>query len=435
MALPPSPLPTDQPTEATPSQVRLQLWHLAWLASGMLMLLTWAGVAFYFYNVMVLLSLSLLVTYVLLGPVNTLEQALTHLERFAFSGKKIPVWLKKGLLRPRVLAIVLLYTSLGLLCLLGVNRGLPLLLAQGKELLNALPGYSQQASQWLALHPLPWLGNSWLEGSWLESLLNTAPKTNGTLATGSVGNPSPSQAAAVLQNLSSGLASLSGTTITNVLEKSGDWLSSSLNQLIFAVALAVIPFYFLLDGKTLLLQLLKALPASNKSMVRHALHDTDRVLKAYVLGQVLLGLLTGVYMFIVYTLFGVPYAIVLGLVFCLAELIPVAGTWLGIIPGLLISFFTGGPWVAFFVWLCSYLYQTLKDNIIAPKITGDVMGLHPAFVMLALLLGVKLAGLMGLLMAIPVAGMLKALWLRLLTLQPVEPPPAAAPTHQETHPA
>jgi predicted PurR-regulated permease PerM len=418
MTFQPSSLPVEPSTEATPSEVRLQLWYLAWLLSGVLMLLTWAGLAFYFYNLMVLLSLSVLITYVLLPPVNALERALGQLERLFFSGKKMPGWLKKGLLRPRVLAIVVLYSSLGLLCLLGINRGLPVLMAQGKELVNALPGYSQQASQWLALHPLPWLEGS----SWLENTLNPLLKAGeGTLANSSSSNFSASLSAQppnVLQSLSSWLASVSGTTLGKLLEQSGDWLSSSLNQLIFAVALAVLPFYFLLDGKPLLRSILKLLPAGNKSMVRHALQDTNQVLKAYVLGQVLLGLLTGLYMSVVYTLFGVPYAIVLGLVFFVAELLPVVGTWLGITPGLLISFFTGGPWVAFFVWLCSYLYQTLKDNIIAPKITGQVMGLHPAFVMLALLLGVKLAGLMGLLMAIPVAGMLKALWLRVLALQP-----------------
>jgi predicted PurR-regulated permease PerM len=105
----------------------------------------------------------------------------------------------------------------------------------------------------------------------------------------------------------------------------------------------------------------------------------------------------------VYSIFHVPYAILLGSIFALAELLPVVGTWIGITIGLTVILLTMDPIVAFWVWLCSYCYQTIKDNILAPKVVGDVMGLHPMVIILALLICAKIAGLLGVLMALPLA--------------------------------
>jgi predicted PurR-regulated permease PerM len=58
---------------------------------------------------------------------------------------------------------------------------------------------------------------------------------------------------------------------------------------------------------------------------------------------------------------------------------------------------------AVWVWLCSYCYQTIKDNILAPKVVGDVMGLHPLVIVLSLLICAQVAGLLGVLVALPLA--------------------------------
>lgn len=120
----------------------------------------------------------------------------------------------------------------------------------------------------------------------------------------------------------------------------------------------------------------------------------------------MLGILTGVYMFIIYTLFGVSYAIFLGTFLAIAELLPVVGTWIGLTPGILVMLFSDDPFVVIPVWLCSYAFQTVKDNILAPKVVGDVMGLHPVVVIFALIICAKFAGLVGVLLALPLASIL-----------------------------
>ena len=75
----------------------------------------------------------------------------------------------------------------------------------------------------------------------------------------------------------------------------------------------------------------------------------------------------------------------------------------GLIPGLIIALLTIGPLKTAIVWVCSYAFQTVKDNILTPKIQGDVMGLHPLVVLLALLICAKLGGVVGILFALPLA--------------------------------
>jgi predicted PurR-regulated permease PerM len=386
------------------SGLNAQLWWLASLATLLVAIGLWGSLLLTFYTLLVLLSLSLLITYVLLGPVNALERWLARAEerlvRWKWLGRhsffKVPVP------RPRVLAILLVYLTLSLLLLLGINRGLPFFADQAQDLLTSIPTYWNKVVVWAQQAGSPWAELVEQINRFIESG-NTALDPSGLKA-----------------SLDSLITKVS-EWLANVLSDGPGLLSNTVNQFIYAVTLTIFPFYFLLDGRRLSAKAVSFLPEANQRFFKTALRDMHQVFQAYVFGQVLLGLITGLYMTVVYTLLGVKAAVILGSIFFLAELIPVVGTWLGITPGLIVAFFSGGLWVAFFVFLCSYGYQTIKDNIVAPKITGDVMGLHPIIIIVALLVGVKLAGLMGILVAIPVAGILKALWLRLVTKDTTTP--------------
>ncbi|MFN8614668.1 MAG: AI-2E family transporter [Vampirovibrionales bacterium] len=151
-------------------------------------------------------------------------------------------------------------------------------------------------------------------------------------------------------------------------------------------------------------------PVGLKTEQTTLLSQAHQVMRAFVRGQVVLGLITGLYMFVVYTFWGVKYALLLALLFSVVEIIPVLGTWLGIIPGLVMALLTGGPIMALGVFLCSYLYQTIKDNVVAPKIVGDVMGLHPVVVLISLVFFGKVAGVLGVIMAIPAVALAAQWW-------------------------
>ena len=126
------------------------------------------------------------------------------------------------------------------------------------------------------------------------------------------------------------------------------------------------------------------------------------------LAPLLLGMVTGLFMMLVYTVFDVPYAIFLGAFFAISEILPVVGTWIGFTPGIVVLLFINPLKLLAVMGIC-YIYQSIKDNLVAPKIVGDIMGLHPVMVILSLLICAKIAGLVGVLFAIPLASMVNVL--------------------------
>jgi predicted PurR-regulated permease PerM len=206
-----------------------------------------------------------------------------------------------------------------------------------------------------------------------------------------------------LGRLSDFLQGAMQTTLDNLL----DVVTGTLTGLVFAGSGLLLIFYFLLDGTRLRNDFLRILPKDAKGTANYFLNSFADVMTAFIKGQVMLGGLTGLYMFIIYTIFGVPYAIVLGFIMAVAEFMPVVGTYIGLIPGLIIALFTLGPLKTAIIWACSYAFQTVKDNILTPRIQGEAMGLHPLVVLLALLICAKLGGLVGILFALPLASIVK----------------------------
>ena len=107
-------------------------------------------------------------------------------------------------------------------------------------------------------------------------------------------------------------------------------------------------------------------------------------------------------------LLGVHYPLLIGVLAFLFELIPMVGPILGSVPAVLISLFQ--PWplvlevVAFFV-----VMQVIENNVLAPRITGGAVGLHPVAALLAIVVGADVGGVVGALFAVPFAGIASVL--------------------------
>jgi predicted PurR-regulated permease PerM len=102
---------------------------------------------------------------------------------------------------------------------------------------------------------------------------------------------------------------------------------------------------------------------------------------------------------------GLPYAIVLGMLAGLFELVPMFGPILSVVPAVLVALFMPFPTV---IWVLLYflIIQQVENNVLAPRISGHAVGLHRLGAMFALLAGFQLAGLLGGLFAVPLAGVL-----------------------------
>jgi predicted PurR-regulated permease PerM len=288
----------------------------------------------------------------------------------------------------RFLAVTLVYLSLmyGLESL--VIKGYPLLRDQAQELVGSLPSQLMSANQ--RLIDLT---------QWMPFLKEPLTPILEKLKLWTVsGDQFMAQSVLLFRSQIQWLS-------TWVVQQAGPVLQSSIGQLSTLVTLLVFVFYSLMDGEALVKTTVNRFPSAHQPLLSSLVNQLHCINMAFIKGQVLLGALTGVYMFIIYSVFGVKYALLLSIWFAVAELLPVIGTVIGLIPGLLLITLQGDFAVLAYVYGCSYVFQTIKDNILQPHVVGNALGLHPILIILSLLLGAKVAGLVGVVIALPVGAL------------------------------
>ena len=175
-----------------------------------------------------------------------------------------------------------------------------------------------------------------------------------------------------------------------------------------AVTVAFLTFFMLLEGRRTVDQVLGLLPDSQQVRWRRVGGNIYRTIGGYTSGNLLISLIAGVAALIVLFAIGSEYAIALALIVAVFDLIPLAGAT---IAAIIVSsvIFISESWVrgvivvAFFV-----VYQQFENHVLQPVIYGRTVQLSPLTVLVAVLIGAELAGVLGALAAIPIAGSLMA---------------------------
>lgn len=193
-------------------------------------------------------------------------------------------------------------------------------------------------------------------------------------------------------------------------------LLGTFNWVLDLILILVISFYMLLDGE----RLWNSATSFFSPPIRDFLTESFRKnLQRFFSGQLLLGLFMAAGLSLLFWWLRVPFFLVFALFIGLMEIIPFIGATLGIVTvGVLVTFIDW--WLAVQVVGVSIALQQVKDNLLAPRILGNLTGLSPAIVLAALLMGGRVGGLLGVILAIPLAGMVKTI-VELL-LDPTLPP-------------
>lgn len=272
----------------------------------------------------------------------------------------------------RVLAIVVVYVLFGALVIGGIALLAGPFVSQASDLVAALPRYATDL-QARAPEVQTVLGQYGIEADINELKAGTASaiQKSGT---------------DVLQNLVGTLAEVGST--------------------VFDIVLAlVISVYLIMDGPAMGKRMLAAVPSRHRPNVIFVQENVARVLGGYLRGQFTLGALIGLATGIGMGLLGLPFAIVLGVLAGLFELVPMFGPILSAVPAVFVALFQPFPTV---VWVLLFflVIQQVENNILAPRISGHAVGLHPLGALFALLAGFQLAGVLGGLFAVPVAGVI-----------------------------
>jgi predicted PurR-regulated permease PerM len=188
---------------------------------------------------------------------------------------------------------------------------------------------------------------------------------------------------------------------------------SALVQLITVLVMA---FFMLLDGKRAFDWGFQELGPIRGPRYRRVADDVYSSVGGYVVGNLLISLIAGVGTWIVLSLLGVPFAVPLAVLMAFLDLIPLVGaTIAGILIGIVAAIHNfPGDLIIWAIYLI--LYQQVENNVVQPAVYRKTVQLHPLVVIVAVLVGSSLMGVLGALVAIPVAGALQILardWWRL----------------------
>lgn len=171
----------------------------------------------------------------------------------------------------------------------------------------------------------------------------------------------------------------------------------------------VIAIYFLADWKGLGVHFFRIIPQSGRMEWRRLWQDINHVIRQFLRGDLLVAVIVGVLIGIGVKLVGMEYALLIGLICGIFDLIPYFGPIIGAVPAVLLAL-TKSPAMAIKVALIILIVQQLEGNLISPKLMGDSVGLHPLWVVFALLAGGELAGFWGMFMAVPVAAVIRVVF-------------------------
>jgi predicted PurR-regulated permease PerM len=168
----------------------------------------------------------------------------------------------------------------------------------------------------------------------------------------------------------------------------------------------LLTFFLLKDGERFVEAGLNLVPETTRLSLRRVLEESARAVSNYITGNLLISLVAGVTVYVVMLILGMPYAITLALAVAILDLIPLVGATLGAVIVILVALFINPVW-ALILLIYFLVYQQVENNFLQPLIYGRSVHLPPLVVFLAVLIGAQLLGILGALLAIPVAEMIR----------------------------
>jgi predicted PurR-regulated permease PerM len=189
---------------------------------------------------------------------------------------------------------------------------------------------------------------------------------------------------------------------------------SLFSVIIGSVAIAFLTYFMLLDGPRMVERFYAFLPESARPRWQRVGHEIYRTVGGYVTGNILISVIAGVAAMVALFAVGSSYSVALAVVVAILDLVPLAGATMAAVIVSTVVFVELG-WVRGVIIIAFFLlYQQLENHVLQPIIYGRTVQLSPLIVLISVLIGAELAGILGALAAIPVAGIFQAVGRELL---------------------
>lgn len=232
----------------------------------------------------------------------------------------------------------------------------------------------------------------------------------------------------VSQAFDAGVARIQGS-VGSIVTTAVAGVGTVVSGIVTAVLALFLMFFFLKDGPRFLPWLTRQLPGRLARDVPEVAARSWETLGAFVRSQAFVGLLDAVFIGIGLWIVGVPLVLPLAVLTFVAAFVPIVGALFAGFVAVLIALVSNGPTDALIVLAIIVVVQQLEGNVFQPMIQSRGLGLHAAVVLLAVTLGGSVAGIVGALLAVPVAALIAVVWnyLREQLSDPEEPAPDGGP--------
>ncbi len=321
---------------------------------------------------------------------NNIAAALSHISDICasfFIGVLINYLLSKPVdfltryIRSRALSVAIIYLVFISILITLVIHGLPVIFVQAQALLNVFPQILPKINSVIEL-VLLYLAQHQINISFVS--LDLSSFANNLLQ--------------LKQNMT--VADF-GSVITS-------FVTNSFSVLLYLLLSVLISVYLLVDGNRVWDLFIGTFTGKLKDHLTYLKVKIDRSLYAFIIGQFQIASLTTLVMMLTYFTMNIPFALVFGLCQML-EIIPVIGTWIAIVPCIILIGFATSPTKALIAFGIYIFYtQILRDNFITPRIMGDALGFHPLAIIIGLLVAAKLYGALGIVFALPLMAVIGA---------------------------
>ncbi|MET3543470.1 putative PurR-regulated permease PerM [Paenibacillus sp. VMFN-D1] len=187
-----------------------------------------------------------------------------------------------------------------------------------------------------------------------------------------------------------------------------DHIGSTINIVLNIFIIPFLIFYILKDFDVFERAVVSLLPRTRRKASVRLLKEIDEALGNYVRGQFLVCLIVGILAYIGYMIVGMPYALLMASIVAVFNIVPYLGPFLGAAPAVVMASTISWKMVLMVIivnWLC----QLLESNIVSPQVVGKKLHLHPMLIIFALLVGGEIAGVVGLILAVPLFAVLKVI--------------------------
>ena len=258
---------------------------------------------------------------------------------------------------------------------------IPILAKESAELIDAWPGYTEQLFAMSEPYTV-----------WLKDNINPQYIEDAKL---------------FLKENVSKLLSISGG-IANGLAAGGQ---AVLGMLTILVITPLVAFYMMREWPAITAWAENLIPRKHETMIKDIIRDIDVKISGFIRGQLMVAFFLGLIYAIALTIAGLNYGFLIGIISGVLSIIPLVGSIVGLLISVTVAWFQSGDLSYLAIIAAIFIVgQIVEGNLLTPKLLGDSVGLHPLWILFALMAGGSAFGIVGMLVAVPVAAIISVLF-------------------------